>query len=130
MPDDAEHGKRPASKHIAAIVQRTESQLAKARERAAILRAILLAIGQFDAVTALAQSCDSSTAVPAVMGLLDVDETQANAVLDMQLRTLIRRRRVAEEYEKCEAMIADYQAILTSPDRQRQLAEAELAADA
>lgn len=126
MPEDAQDGMAPVSGHIAAIVKHTEEQLARVRERAGLLRAILLAIGQFDAVTDLALSCDSYTAaVPAVMGLLDVDEAQARAVLGMQMRTLINRQRVADEYEECVAAIADYQAILASPERQRHMAEGE-----
>jgi DNA gyrase subunit A len=54
---------------------------------------------------------------------------QARAILDMQLRKLaaLERQQLTDEYEELMAQIADYQAILASPERQRQIVGTELA---
>ena len=63
------------------------------------------------------------------MELLDIDEIQATAILDMQLRRLaaLERQRILDELAEIEARIADLQAILDSPERQRQIIHDELA---
>ena len=62
------------------------------------------------------------------MELLDVDEIQANAILDMQLRRLaaLERQKIIEELAEIEREIADYQDILAKPERQRQIVIDEL----
>ena len=62
------------------------------------------------------------------MDLLEIDEMQARAILDMQLRKLaaLERQQLIDEYEELMAQIADYQAILASPERQRQIVGTEL----
>ena len=64
-----------------------------------------------------------------LMELLDIDEIQATAILDMQLRRLaaLERQRILDELAEIEARIADLQAILDSPERQRQIIHDELA---
>src|SRR5262249_24716436 len=71
------------------IVRRTRFRLRKAEERAHILRALLKALDQLDAVIALIRSSESADAARGgLMELLDIDEIQATAILDMQLRRL------------------------------------------
>ena len=62
------------------------------------------------------------------MDLLEIDEEQARAILDMQLRRLaaLERQALTDEYEDLMAKIADYEAILASPERQRQIVGDEL----
>ena len=57
------------------------------------------------------------------MELLDIDQVQARAVLDLQLRSLSpqRQQRISDEYEEALAEIADLESILASPDRLREL---------
>ena len=63
------------------------------------------------------------------MELLDIDEIQARAILDMQLRKLaaLERQQLIDEYEELMAQIAEYEAILASPERQREIVSNELA---
>ena len=63
------------------------------------------------------------------MELLEIDEEQARAILDMQLRKLaaLERQQLLDEYAELMARIADYEAILASPERQRQIVGTELA---
>jgi DNA gyrase subunit A len=62
------------------------------------------------------------------MELLDIDEEQARAILDMQLRKLaaLERQQLIDEYDELMARIAEYEAILASPERQRQIVGEEL----
>jgi len=112
------------------IIRRTRYLLRKARERAHILSALLKAIDRIDAVIALIRaSASAAAAQQGLMDLLEIDEIQARAILDMQLRKLaaLERQQLVDEYEVLMAEIADYEAILGSPDRQRQIVATELA---
>jgi len=111
------------------IVRRTRFQLRKAEERAHILRALGKALDQLDAVIALIRAADSAeAALSQLMDLLDIDEIQARAILDMQLRRLaaLERQRILDELAEREAEIADLTAILADPERQRRIIGEEL----
>ncbi len=111
------------------IVRRTRFQLRKAEERAHILRALGKALDQLDAVIALIRAADSAdAALSQLMDLLDIDEIQARAILDMQLRRLaaLERQRILDELSEREAEIADLTAILADPGRQRRIIAEEL----
>jgi DNA gyrase subunit A len=115
---------------IEVVVRRTRYLLRKAQERAHILRALLKAIDQIDAVIALIRaSASAASAQQGLMELLEIDEIQARAILDMQLRKLaaLERQQLVDEYEGLMAEIAEYEAILASPERQRQVVSTELA---
>jgi DNA gyrase subunit A len=115
---------------IEVIVRRTRFLLRKAQERAHILSALLKAIDQIDAVIALIRASESANAAQqGLMGLLDIDEVQARAILDMQLRRLaaLERQQLLDEYEGLMEQIKDYEDILASPERQRQIVGTELA---
>ena len=62
------------------------------------------------------------------MELLEIDEIQAIAILDMQLRRLaaLERQRIIDESAEIEAEIADFSDILAKPERQRQIVRDEL----
>jgi DNA gyrase subunit A len=115
---------------IEVIVRRTRYLLRKAQERAHILIALLKAIDRIDEVIALIRSSASAaTAQQGLMDMLEIDEIQARAILDMQLRKLaaLERQQLTDEYEELMAQIAEYEAILASPERQREIVGTELA---
>ena len=115
---------------IDVVVRRTRYLLRKAEERAHIVRALLKAIDRIDEVIALIRGSESaSVAQQGLMDLLEIDEEQARAILDMQLRRLaaLERQQLVNEYDELMAKIADYEAILASPERQRQIVSEELA---
>ncbi len=115
---------------IEVIVRRTRYLLRKAQERAHILVALLKAIDRIDEVIALIRASESATAAQqGLMDLLEIDEIQARAILDMQLRKLaaLERQQLTDEYNELMSQIADYEAILASPERQRQIVGTELA---
>ncbi len=114
---------------IEVIVRRTRYLLRKAEERAHILRALLKAIDRIDEVIALIRASESAAAAQqGLMELLEIDEIQARAILDMQLRKLaaLERQQLTDEYEELMAQIADYEGILASPERQRDIVGTEL----
>ena len=115
---------------IDVVVRRTRYLLRRAQERAHIVRALLKAIDRIDEVIALIRGSESAAvAQQGLMDLLEIDEEQARAILDMQLRRLaaLERQQLIDEYDELMAKIADYEAILASPERQRQIVSEELA---
>jgi quinol monooxygenase YgiN len=118
-------GKTPPGFQLDAIAAGTQNRIRGMRERARILSAVLAGFGNMDAIRALVEASESQeTAESGVMELLDIDQVQARAVLDLQLRSLSpqRRQRIRDEYEQALAEIADLEAIIASPDRLRELA--------
>ena len=114
---------------IEVVLRRTRYLLRQAQERAHIVSALLKAIDRIDEVIALIRGSESAAAAQqGLMDLLEIDEAQARAILDMQLRRLaaLERQALTDEYEDLMAKIADYEAILASPERQRQIISDEL----
>jgi len=114
---------------IEVIQRRTRFRLRKAQERLHIVAALLAAIDAIDQVIALIRGSESAAAaMSGLMALLNLDEVQARAILDMQLRKLaaLERQELTDERDELEARIADLQAILDSPPRQREIIGTEL----
>ncbi|MFF2030475.1 DNA gyrase subunit A [Arthrobacter sp. NPDC058192] len=112
------------------IARRTRYRLRKAEEEAHILRALLKALDALDEVIALIRASSTTEAArDGLMELLDIDELQARAILDMQLRRLaaLERQRIQEKHAELEALITEYNAILASEERQREIISTELA---
>ena len=115
---------------IEVIQRRTRYRLRKAEERAHILRGYLKALDALDEVIALIRaSATVDDARTGLMQLLEIDELQATAILDMQLRRLaaLERQKIIDEYDELMAKIADYNDILSSEARQRSIISEELA---
>ncbi|WP_347109054.1 DNA gyrase subunit A [Paenarthrobacter sp. S56] len=112
------------------IARRTRYRLRKAEEEAHILRALLKALDMLDEVIALIRASNTTEAArEGLMELLDIDELQARAILDMQLRRLaaLERQKIQDRHAELEALISEYNAILASEERQRQIISEELA---
>jgi DNA gyrase subunit A len=111
------------------IARRTRYRLRKAEEEAHILRALLKALDMLDEVIALIRASNTTEAArDGLMQLLDIDELQARAILDMQLRRLaaLERQKIQDRHAELEALIAEYNAILASEERQREIISTEL----
>nr|WP_269447736.1 DNA gyrase subunit A [Actinoplanes missouriensis] len=114
---------------IEVIRRRTAYRLRKAEERAHILRGLAKALDMLDEVIALIRRSPTvEDSRQGLMQLLDVDEVQATAILDMQLRRLaaLERQRIVDELAKIEIEIADLKDILAKPERQRAIVSDEL----
>ncbi|GAA1933014.1 DNA gyrase subunit A [Nocardioides marmoribigeumensis] len=112
------------------IQRRTRFRLRKAEERAHILRGLAKALDMLDDVIALIRASASAEAArEGLKDLLDIDDLQARAILDMQLRQLaaLERQRIVDELNELEIRIADLKDILDRPERQRQIVSEELA---
>ena len=115
---------------IEVIVRRTKYRLSEREKRAHILRGYLKALDALDAVITLIRgSANSDEAREGLMKLLDVDEIQANAILDMQLRRLaaLERQKITDEYDSLMTEIKELEEILASPEKQREIIKSELA---
>jgi len=114
---------------VEVIVRRTRFRLAKAEADAHIQRGYVLALDALDEVIALIRrSPDVDEARQGLMGLLGVDELQADAILALQLRRLaaLERQKIQQRLDELEREIAEYQAILASELRQREIITDEL----
>jgi DNA gyrase subunit A len=111
------------------VVRRTNFRLNKAEERAHILRGYLKALDALDAVIALIRkSANADAAKDGLVKLLIIDELQARAILNMQLRQLaaLERQKIIDEAAALELEIKEYKAIIASPKRQREIIKTEL----
>ena len=114
---------------IEVIVRRTKFRLVEKEKRAHILQGYLKALDALDAVIALIRASKTpEEARTGLMKLLDVDEIQANAILDMQLRRIaaLERQKINDEYEGLMADIIELNAILASESKQREIVKTEL----
>ncbi|MGH3712230.1 MAG: DNA gyrase subunit A [Micromonosporaceae bacterium] len=114
---------------IEVIVRRTRYRLRKAEERAHILRGLVKALDALDEVIALIRrSPTPDEAKRGLIQLLEIDDIQATAILDMQLRRLaaLERQKIIDELAEIELKIADLKDILAKPERQRQIVSDEL----
>jgi len=112
------------------VRRRTEFRLRKKRERLHIVSGLLKAIDAIDEVIALIRrSQDVDAARDGLIELLDIDEVQATAILDMQLRrlTALSREELQIERDRLVAEIADLEDVLRSDDRKRSIIRDELA---
>ncbi|WP_347350009.1 DNA gyrase subunit A [Intrasporangium sp.] len=114
---------------IEVVVRRTRFRKAKAEAEIHVLRGLLKALDMLDEVIALIRgSATVEDARAGLIGLLQIDEVQANAILNMQLRRLaaLERQRLVEQHDELQALIDEYTAILASPERQREIVSTEL----
>jgi DNA gyrase subunit A len=114
---------------IDVIRRRTAYRLRKAEERAHVLRGLVKALDALDEVIALIRRSPTvEDARQGLVQLLEIDEIQATAILDMQLRRLaaLERQKIIDELAKIEIEIADLRDILAKPERQRKIISDEL----
>jgi DNA gyrase subunit A len=114
---------------IDVIQRRTAFRLRKREEEAHIFRGLVKALDMLDEVIALIRnSPEVEQARIGLIQLLDIDELQANAILDMQLRRLaaLERQKIIDRLAELEEIIADLKDILAKPERQRQIVIDEL----
>ncbi|MDZ5077393.1 DNA gyrase subunit A [Nesterenkonia sp. HG001] len=114
---------------IDVIVRRTQFRLAKAEAEAHIKVGLLKALDDLDRViSTIRESSTVEAARQNLKALLDIDDDQAQAILDMQLRKLaaLERQRLQQEYDELMLRIAEFKEILGDEVRQRQIISDEL----
>ena len=105
---------------VETIERRTRYLLRKAQERDHILLGLLIALDNLDAIIALIRSAaDTATARSQLMDQFGLTDTQADAILQMQLRrlTALEADKIRLEHEDLLAKITDYNDILARKER-------------
>lgn len=114
---------------IGTIIRRTQYQLRKAEERDHILQGLLIALENLDAIIALIRgAADTASAKQELMESYQLSESQADAILQMQLRrlTALEAEKIHQEHEELQRKIADLQDILAKRERILSIIETEL----
>jgi DNA gyrase subunit A len=102
------------------VRRRTEFDLAKAKDRAHILEGFRIALDNIDKVIEIIRkSPTTEEAREKLMARFELSQVQANAILDMRLRTLtgLERQKIEEEYKGLLKTIAELEGILASERR-------------
>lgn len=102
------------------LVRKTKFDLAKAQEREHIVRGLVIALANIDEVIKIIKtSSDRNDACVKLTENFELDELQANAILDMKLSKLtsLEVEKLKEELDQLDAFIADLQDILDKPER-------------
>jgi DNA gyrase subunit A len=111
------------------VVRRTKFRLQKAQARAHILAGLMIALGDLDKIIQMIRGASSTEdARNQLMTGYNLDELQANAILEMQLRRLtgLEREKISNEYDELQARIAEFRAILAERARVLQIIKDEL----
>lgn len=111
------------------ISRRTAFLLKEAEDKIHILRGYLRALDNLDEVIALIRRSPTvEEARGGLIELLGIDDIQATAILNLQLRRLaaLERQKIIDEHDDLERQILDYRDILASPQRQRDIVGSEL----
>src|SRR4249919_305184 len=115
---------------IEVIQRRSRYRLEENQRLAHVQRGLVKALDALDEVIALIRrSPDVDDASTGLMELLEIDEVQAQAILDLQLRRLaaLQRQAIIARLAELEVTIADLEDILANEARQREIVKDELA---
>lgn len=110
------------------IERRADYDLRKARARSHILEGLLIALSNLDEVIRIIRNApDADSAKTQLMERFHLDDIQAQAILDMQLRRLsaLERWKIEEEQKQLIEKIADLEDLLASKERQLKVVETE-----
>ena len=114
---------------IDAIERRTRYELRKAEERDHLLQGLLVALANLDAIVRLIRGAsDTPAAKQQLMEGYELSESQADAILQMQLRrlTALEAEKIQKEHEELQARIADLKDILARRERVLQIVTDEV----
>ncbi len=111
------------------VTRRTQYELRKAQERAHILEGLIIASQNIDEVIAIIRGADSVDDAKLKLGeRFNLDDTQTQAIVDMQLKRLakLEQNKLLEAYEEIEKEISRLQLILSDENVMRELIKTEL----
>ena len=111
------------------IIRRTRFDLKKAQERAHLLEGLLVAQDNIDEVIHIIRT-SYDDARQRLCQRFDLDEIQAQAILDMRLKALqgLDREKLEKEYQELEERIAYFNQLLSSEEMLRGVLKEELTA--
>lgn len=111
------------------IVRRTEFDKKKAESRAHILEGLRVALDHIDEIISIIRnSTADDEAKASLIERFDFSDRQAQAILDMRLRSLtgLQRDKIENEYQDLLKLIADLNDILARPERVVEIIKTEL----
>ncbi len=111
------------------VRRRTEFELKKAEARAHILEGLKIALDQIDKVISTIRGSDTKEeARTNLMSQFKLSEIQANAILEMPLRTLagLERKKIEDEYAQLQKLIKSLKDILSSEENILKIIREEL----
>ncbi len=113
------------------VIRRTQFELNKARERALILRGLIIASQNIDEVIHIIRSSDDTEQAKARLAeRFELVDVQTQAIVDMRLKSLtqLEQGKLEADYEKIMAEIARLELILSDPAECRRVIREELEA--
>ena len=99
------------------VTRRTKYDLNKAEERAHILQGLLIALDNIDEVIRIIRAADTpAEAKNDLIAAFGLDDAQAQAIIDMRLRTLtgLERDKLETEFQELQLRISEFKAILAA----------------
>lgn len=105
---------------IEVVTRKTKYDLAKTEEREHLVKGLVIALASIDEVIELIKkSRDRQEAQARLMQSFELDDKQANAILDMRLQRLtsLEVEKLKEELAELDAIMADLRDILEKPER-------------
>lgn len=110
------------------ITRRTQFDLDKALARIHILDGYIIAQDNIDEVIKIIRNTLDGTEKEKLMTRFKLDDVQAQAILDMQLRRLsgLNREKILNEHAELKKACEEYQAILADDDKKKGIIESEL----
>lgn len=111
------------------VVRRSQFELKSAKDRAHILEGLLKALANIDdVIETIKKSPDADTARTNLCQKFGLDEIQANAILEMQLRRLaaLERQKIEAEYQELMKQIDKLVATLKDPQKVFEIIKDEL----
>ncbi|MBC7825692.1 MAG: DNA topoisomerase (ATP-hydrolyzing) subunit A, partial [Candidatus Parcubacteria bacterium] len=114
---------------IETIERRTRYQLRKAQERDHLLQGLLIALSHLDRIIAIIRgAADAPTARQELIESYGLSDSQADAILQMQLRrlTALEAEKIQQEHDDLQIQITDLQDILARRERVLTIIETEI----
>ncbi|HOD27821.1 MAG TPA: DNA gyrase subunit A [Syntrophales bacterium] len=112
------------------VTRRTRYELARAEERAHILKGLLIALDRIDEVIAVIKAAANPPAAgEALCARFGLSEAQARAILEMRLQRLtgLEREKIEQEFAELTRLIAELRGILGDPGKVLDIIVTELA---
>lgn len=102
------------------VTRRTQYDLDKAEARAHILEGLLKALDVIDEVIARIRASKTvAEAKESLIEFLEIDDAQAQAIVDMRLRALaaLERQKIEDEFNEFQKQIEEFKSILADPKK-------------
>lgn len=113
---------------VEVITRRSQYDLDKALARLHILDGLIIALDNIDEIISIIRNTTDGSEKDKLMVKYNLDDIQAQAILDMQLKRLsgLNREKTEEEYKELKKVVEDLKAILASNERKMEIIKSEL----